>query len=60
MSIRRKRFVERIFDQMDDEEQSGFLTIADLKANFQPQNDPRVNDRIMSPEAVAQEFAATF
>lgn len=59
MSIKRKRLVQKVFDMLDLNK-NGILTAADVNARFRPQGDPRVQQRQMSAEQVAQEFLSTF
>eukprot|EP00811_Abedinium_folium_P034890 NODE_7732_length_1554_cov_7.458304.p1 GENE.NODE_7732_length_1554_cov_7.458304~~NODE_7732_length_1554_cov_7.458304.p1 ORF type:complete len:345 (+),score=123.44 NODE_7732_length_1554_cov_7.458304:84-1118(+) len=59
MSIRRKRFVQKVFEMLDTTK-DGVLTPEDLKARFNARGDIRVQDRSSTPEKVAAEFISTF
>merc|ERR1712107_768682 len=59
MSIRRKRLVQKVFEMLDTNK-NGILTAEDIKFRFRPQGDPRVANRQMTREQVAEEFLSTF
>lgn len=59
MSIRRKRLVQKVFEMLDLNK-NGILSAEDIKHRFRPQGDPRVANRQLSAEQVAEEFLSTF